>query len=337
MSQPLSTCSTTDACLADRYGRKVDYLRLALTSRCNLRCVYCMREEHAEVVSPKNELSVQEVRRLLKVLAGMGVEKVRFTGGEPLLREDIVELVRLAKSTEGIRKVAITTNGLLLDRYADDLLEAGLDALNFSLDTMDSQRYAEITRRNLFTRVERNLMRILDHPQLEVKVNVLLMRGINTDEISRFVELTRERALTVRFMELMPFDDHQIWRTGRFLGADKMLELLKQHYPAIESVRGTATEYFSFTLPGYRGAVAMIPAFTRNFCSACTRLRVTSSGMAMSCLYAREGTDLRPALTAPDDGTALRELLCRCVREKPRDGREAGSGSPRTSMSEIGG
>ncbi len=337
MSQPLSTGSTTNAELADRYGRKVDYLRLALTSRCNLRCVYCMREEHAEVVAPRNELSVQEVGRLLEVLAGMGVEKVRFTGGEPLLREDIVELVRLAKSTEGIRKVAITTNGLLLDRYADELLEAGLDALNFSLDTMDAQRYAEITRRDLYPRVESNLMRVFGHPGLEVKVNVLLMRGSNTDEIGRFVELTRERAVTVRFMELMPFDDHQIWRTGRFLGADKMLELLRQHYPAIESVRGTATEYFSFTLPGYRGSVALIPAFTRNFCSKCTRLRVTSGGRAMSCLYSREGTDLRPALMASDDGAALRELLQECVHQKPRDGREAGDGAPRTSMSEIGG
>ncbi|MBF0587355.1 GTP 3',8-cyclase MoaA [Prosthecochloris sp. N3] len=327
-----------DGTLADRYGRMVDYVRLAVTSACNLRCVYCMREEHS-VHNPGSELlSRKEIQRLLGVLAGFGVEKVRFTGGEPLLRNDIADLVHDAASIPGIGTVSLTTNGVLLDRYLDSLLAAGLKAVNFSLDTFDRHRYREITRRNLFDRARDNLEMLLGyHEELKIKVNVLLMRGINTAEIRDFVELTRNRPVTVRFMELMPFDDHQIWRTGRFMGYDRILRELQQLYPELQPVRGTATEYYSFTMPGHRGMVAIIPAFTRNFCSRCTRLRITSAGRAISCLYSREGIELLPALRSGADSSEIRRLLYEAVDSKPRDGRHAGGSAVGTSMSEIGG
>ncbi|ASQ91395.1 GTP 3',8-cyclase MoaA [Prosthecochloris sp. GSB1] len=323
--------------LADRFGRSVDYVRVAVTSRCNLRCVYCLREEHPQPGGRGEELRFGEIVRILDVLAGLGVRKVRFTGGEPLLRSDIVDLVGAAKGMTGVETVSLTTNGVLLDRYLDELLAAGLDGVNVSLDTFDRERYRRITRRDLFPRVEANLSRLLEINGLNVKINALVLRGINTDELRRFVELTRHCAVTVRFMELMPFDDHQIWRTGKFMGADKILESLKALYPEIEQLRGSSTEFFSFSPPGYAGRISIIPAFTRNFCSTCTRLRITSSGRALNCLYSRNGTDLIAVLRNGAENREIEELLRKTIDVKPRDGREAGGESPRTSMSEIGG
>ncbi len=321
--------------LTDRYGRSVDYVRIAVTSRCNLRCVYCLREEHGS--SSEEGLRFDEITRVIRVLADCGVRKVRFTGGEPLLRPDIVRLVREAKAVTGVGTVTLTTNGVLLDRHLDELVQAGLDGINLSFDTFDRERYRQMTRRDLFPRVRANLERVVGEKGLKVKINVLVLRGINSDELQRFVELSRDAPVTVRFMELMPFDDHQIWRTGKFMGAGKILESLKAIYPEMEESRGRSTEYFSFSLPGYAGGISIIPAFTRNFCSECSRLRITSTGRVMNCLYAREGADLLAVLRSEAGSGGLEEFFRRTVARKPRDGREAGGSAPRTSMSEIGG
>ena len=324
--------------LVDRYSRSVNYVRVSVTSRCNLRCVYCMREEHGGQGDPAEELRYQEICTILEVLAISGVRKVRFTGGEPLLRDDIVELVRFAKEVVGIETVVLTTNGVLLDRYLDRLVEAGLDGINFSLDTFEGDRYRAITRRGLLPDVLENLECLLRYVDvLHVKINVLLLRGINNSEMGSFVELGRQWPITVRFMELMPFDDHQIWRTGKFMGADTILETLGNIYPALESMQGEATEHFSFCLPGYKGKIAIIPAFTRNFCSQCNRLRITSTGKIISCLYSRDGVDLLEALRNGSGTGELESLFRRAIDIKPRDGREAGRKALRTSMSEIGG
>ncbi|WP_294344757.1 GTP 3',8-cyclase MoaA [Prosthecochloris sp.] len=324
--------------LVDRYNRGVRYVRVSVTSRCNLRCVYCMREEHCGQNVAAEELDYQEICRIIEALAALGVRKVRFTGGEPLLRDDIVDLVRYAKAVDGIETVVLTTNGVLLGHYLDRLLEAGLDGINFSLDTFDEDRYKAITRRNLLPDVLGNFESLLRHAdELQVKINVLLLRGINAGELGRFADLTRQWPVTVRFMELMPFDDHQIWRTGKFMGADKILEMLGNIYPDLESTQGYATEHFSFSLPGYRGSIAIIPAFTRNFCSQCNRLRITSSGRIMSCLYAKNGVDMLAALRSGADNEQLGALFQEAIDMKPKDGRTAGGKAPRTSMSEIGG
>lgn len=207
--------------LTDRFGRTVDYVRIAVTSACNLRCTYCLKED---APTQTQQLDVVETSKLIALLAGMGVRKIRFTGGEPLLHPSIPELVRIAKATPGIDTVCITTNGVLLDRQLDALVEAGLDGVNLSLDTLDREKFTSITRRDRFEQVSKALDRLLATPSLTVKLNTLMLRGINNDEIPAFVELTREHDLTVRFMELQPFDDHQIWRTGRFMGAERIRE-----------------------------------------------------------------------------------------------------------------
>ncbi len=323
--------------LVDTHNRPVEYARISVTSQCNLRCTYCMREEHEPHESSVPSLKKHEIKTIIDVLAGLGITKIRFTGGEPLLRSDIVELVEHAKNTAGIRKVTMTTNGLLLDRYLQRLTDAGLDALNFSIDSLESERYHAITRRNEFERVRANLSKILASKSIRVKVNVVMMRGINCEEMAEFVGLTREDPVTVRFMELQPFDDNQIWRTGKFFGADKIREMLHDRFPDIQQTEGSSTEFFGFRLPGYKGSIAVIPAFTRNFCSCCNRIRITSDGKVISCLYEKEGFNLLPLLRSNSDHEALADVFRSAVAHKPEDGKHAAGNSFRASMSEIGG
>ena len=322
--------------LVDTFGRPIDYVRIAVTSRCNLRCSYCMSEVHEDHSQSDSVLGKQELLAIIEVLVSLGITKIRFTGGEPLLRNDIVELVREAKHA-GIRTVTLTTNGLLLDRFFPALVDAGLDAINFSIDTLDRDLYHTITRRDEYGRVRDNLDRLLESSAIPVKLNVVLMRDINCDDIPRFVALTRDYAVTVRFMELQPFDDNQIWRTGKFMGADKIQELLKNSYPDIQTIRGHATQYFSYTLPGHKGSIAIIPAYTRNFCGDCNKIRLTSDGKIISCLYEKEGLMLLPLLRSNAGREAIAGLFRKAVINKPLDGKHAARDSVRTSMSEIGG
>ncbi len=324
--------------LVDRFGRGIDYVRLSVTSRCNLRCVYCMREEHSNESVSFDELQYDDICRILDVLKVSGIRKIRLTGGEPLLRGDILNIVRYAKTEKRFERVVLTTNGVLLERHIQRLLEEGIDGINISLDTFDVERYREITRRSSLKEVLRSLQCLFDDAvQLDLKINVVMLKGINGFELPDFVELTRNWPVTVRFMELMPFDDHQIWRTGRFMGAGMVYDMLREHYPELESLRGKATEHFSFSLPEYAGTIAIIPAFTRNFCSQCNRLRITSSGKIISCLYSGQHVDLLDALHNGSCNGELVDLLGRAVAAKPRDGRNASDGNHRTSMAEIGG
>ncbi|TLU57703.1 MAG: GTP 3',8-cyclase MoaA [Chlorobium sp.] len=323
--------------LVDHFHRSIDYARIAVTSQCNLRCSYCMREDHAKHAGGVSLLTKQEIDSIIKVLAALGLTKVRFTGGEPLLRRDIAELVRAAKNTTGIKTVSLTTNGLLLDRFLPALIDAGLDAINFSIDTLDHERYKAITRRNEYVRARENLDMLLKSSAIAVKLNVVVMRDINSDELQSFVDLTRDYPITVRFLELQPFDDNQIWRTGRFFSAEKIREMLQQCYPGLQPLTGQSTQYFSYTLSEHKGSVAIIPAFTRNFCSQCNRIRVTSNGTIISCLYEKEGLQLLPLLRGNASDDAIADLFRFAVSQKPEDGKHAGRNSSRTSMSEIGG
>ena len=330
--------STSINPLADRFGRNITYARIAVTSMCNLRCSYCLSEEHHAGLSSGDSMSAGDIERLIYALARLGIRKIRFTGGEPLLRNDIAELVGAAKRTPGIETVSITTNGVLLHRHIDALLNAGLDALNLSIDTLDRDRYRSITRRDKFDQVKANLENLLVRNALPVKLNIVMMRGINSDEIERFMEYTRNHPVTIRFMELQPFDDHQIWRTGRFLGIDKIRELLRQAYPDLRAHRGKSTEYFSFSLPDHEGSAAIIPAYTRNFCSDCNRVRITAEGTIISCLYDKHGIELLPLLQRQAGFDEIAALFMQAAEQKPENGRTEGDGGTlRTSMSEIGG
>ncbi len=330
--------------LVDRHGRVFTYLRLAVNEKCNLRCAYCMPEDGLALSPEADLLSLDEIARIVAVAAMCGVRKIRLTGGEPLLRKDLIEIVRCAATTPGIDSVHLTTNGMLLERHLDTLRGAGLTGLNISLDSLDPARFESITRRRGGEVVLGAVRAALRSGIPSVKLNAVALRGLNDDQFGDFVELTRDEPLGIRFIELMPFDDHQIWKTGRFLKADWIVDRLRMLYPNIEAADGSSTEHFVFRVPGYRGKVAVIPAYTRDLCGTCNRIRVTANGRIRNCLYASREFDLRELLRSGASDADVAARLREAMLAKAADGwsaqHEAGElriAFVRTSMTQIGG
>ncbi len=334
--------------LQDRFGRTFDYVRIAITEKCNLRCTYCMPEEGVALKTKDEILTDDEILRLIRVLASIGIKKVRFTGGEPLVRKEIVKLVEGAAQTPGIKGIHLTTNGILYDRYAKDLREAGLTGVNISLDTMDPERFQTITRRAGVETVQRAIDMAIEVGMPRVKINVVLMRGFNEDELYKFTELTREKPVTVRFIEFMPFDAHQIWESGvHFASAESLVHQIEEFYPGIQNAPGTRTEHHTFQAPGYKGKIAVIPAFTRSLCGNCSRIRVTADGSIRNCLYSDLEYNLRDAMRAGASDDDMIALFRKAFAEKAKDGFESKKQSAakkvkvsdigRVSMTQIGG
>ena len=284
-------------------------------------------------------LTTQEVLRLVHILSTQGVRKVRFTGGEPLVRRDILKLVDGSASTPGVEEVHLTTNGVLLERHMADLGRAGLTGVNISLDTLRPERFHRITRRHGLDEVLQSIQSAVSALQ-SVKVNVVAMRGVNDDEILDFARMTRALPITVRFIELMPFDSAQVWKTGRFLGVDRIRETLTQAWPQMTIVTGSATETWTCQLPQAQGKVALIPAFTRSLCGQCNRIRITADGKLRNCLYSESEYSLRALLREDAADGEIIDTIRRGVMEKKQDGWEAQRATTqrfRVSMTQIGG
>ena len=271
--------------LLDQFGRTFDYLRIAVNEKCNLRCIYCMPEKGVPFKPENKLLNTLEITRLVKIAASLGVKKIRFTGGEPLLRKDITELIQAAAGTPGIRSVHLTTNGIFLESAISELQEAGLTGVNISLDTLNPERFKKITRRNGLAQVMAGLDAALATGSLLTKLNVVAMRNFNEDELDRFAGLTKDHEIVVRFIELMPFDSQQIWKTGKFYGVDQIISDLHQTFPHLVIDQGTRTEHNIYRVPGYRGKIAVIPAYSRHLCGACNRIRITADGKILNCLF----------------------------------------------------
>lgn len=337
---------STDSVLRDRFGRVFDYLRIAITDRCNLRCVYCMPEEGIDFAAQEQLLRTEEILRLIRVASQLGVRKIRFTGGEPLVHKDIVALVRGAARTPGIQTVHLTTNGVLLPGLAGSLRRAGLYGLNISLDTLHGERFQKCTRRPGIERVLAGLDKAVELDFPSIKINVVALRGFNDDEIHGFAALTQRAPITVRFIELMPFDAHQIWRSGYFVSTEALLKRFKELYPNCEVASGSATEYRIFQIPGHAGRVAFIPSYTRSLCSDCTRIRLTADGRIRNCLYSEKEYGLLDHLRNGGSDEDVAHVLREAMWEKLEDGRAAQrqawerrgkNGGTRESMTQIGG
>jgi len=346
-SSPSSTVNEY-APLQDTYGRTFDYVRIAVTEKCNLRCTYCMPEEGVDFKNGEQILSTEEISRVINVLARMGTKKVRFTGGEPLVRKDIVKLVEAAVNTQGIQTVHLTTNGIIFPKYAKDLREAGLTGVNISLDTFNKEKFLKITRRKGEDKVLESIRIAQELGFPRVKVNTVVMRGFNDEELDAFCELTKDNEITVRFIEFMPFDAHQIWETGEhFLSAETMIRHLKKKYPNIQLASGTRTEHHIFHVPGYKGKIAIIPAFTRSLCGNCSRIRLTADGGIRNCLYSDQEFTLLDMLRNNCTDDEIAGKFRRAFKEKSRDGFESRKKaavkestikfSGRSSMTQIGG
>ena len=325
--------------LIDRFGRTFNYLRIALNEMCNLRCIYCMPEGGIPF-KPKNEImTTEEILRIVTIVSELGVNRIRFTGGEPLLRRDIVKLIENTSMISGIDSVHMTTNGVLLNRLAETLQRSGLSGINISIDTLNPEKYIQITRRDEVMRALEGLEAAKTVGIPSIKVNAVALRGFNDNEIVEFVELTKNYPLTVRFIELMPFDAHQIWKTGKFFSGEHIQKELKDHFPNIKITDGTATEHSVFQVPDYAGKIAVIPSYSRNFCGNCNRIRITADGKIRNCLYAHNEFNLKDLMRSGAREEEMKELILSAMWKKLFDGwtaQRSGNDS-RKSMTQIGG
>ena len=291
--------------MLDQLGRSIKYLRLSVTERCNYRCAYCMPPGGPEGLT--ESLSAMELLEIARQAAALGAFKVRLTGGEPLVRGDILDICRGVSGVPGVRSLAMTTNGSRLSGMAKDLRAAGVSRVNISIDSLKPERYREITGCGRLQDALDGLDAALHAAFERVKLNVVLMGGVNDDEIGDFVALTRNRPLDVRFIELMPIGPSASWPKQRFLPAGEVLARCPDLTPL-----GRAGVSERYKMPGYLGEVGLIRPITGCFCAACDRIRVTADGMLKPCLHAREEIPLK-GLT----GEALREAIARGILAKP--------------------
>ncbi|XP_069358074.1 molybdenum cofactor biosynthesis protein 1 isoform X2 [Maniola hyperantus] len=302
--------------LVDLHGRKHDYLRISLTERCNLRCQYCMPAEGVPLSARSALLSRDELLRLARVFAALGVRKLRLTGGEPTLRADLLDVVQGLSELRGVHTVAMTSNGLALTRRLPALQRAGLSALNLSLDSLRAERFERMARRPGLSHVLASLDLALQLGLPSVKINTVLMKGFNDDEICDFVELTKDREVDVRFIEFMPFAGNE-WRDSRMVSERAALDAVRRRHPQLRAAAPapcrTATMW---QVPGYRGRVGFISSMSVPFCGSCNRLRLTADGNLKVCLFGAAETNMRDALRGGADTGELVELVRGALRRK---------------------
>ncbi|NXI71087.1 MOCS1 protein, partial [Anseranas semipalmata] len=306
------------AFLTDSFGRQHNYLRISLTEKCNLRCQYCMPEEGVQL-TPKSELlTAQEIITLARLFVKEGVEKIRLTGGEPLIRPDVVDIVGQLYKLEGLKTIAVTTNGINLARLLPRLKEAGLNAINISLDTLVPAKYEFIVRRKGFHKVMEGIHKATELGYRPVKVNCVVMRGFNEDELLGFVEFTKDLPLDVRFIEYMPFDGNK-WNFKKMVSYKEMLDTIKQRWPELEKLPCEASSTAkSYKVPHFQGQISFITSMSEHFCGSCNRLRITADGNLKVCLFGSSEVSLRDHLRSGASQEELVQIIGAAVGRKKK-------------------
>jgi molybdenum cofactor biosynthesis protein A len=271
--------------LYDNHGRIINYVRLAVTDRCNLRCFYCMPEEGIAFAPKSQILSYEEMVRVITVLSEMGISKVRLTGGEPFVRRDIMQLIESIAALKGIKKIALTTNGTLTTPYIKDFKKNKLTSVNLSLDSLDAKRFFEVTRRDEYHKVMETLDELLKH-DIDTKINCVVMQGKNEQDILPLVEMARHAPLSIRFIEEMPFNGTGQHPKDWIWSHKKIIEHIKEAHPSLEKIPDEPNSTsFNYKIDGFQGSVGVIAAYTRSFCGSCNRIRLTPQGLLKTCLY----------------------------------------------------
>ena len=306
----------------DQYGRKIEYLRLSLTDRCNLRCRYCMPEEGVQKMPPEELLTFEEIMTVLRPLAQRGIKKVRLTGGEPLVRRGLPKLLRGIARLPGIEQVALTTNGVLLAEMAESLLEAGLTELNISLDTLQAAVFNELTRRNLWDRVMAGIDKVRALGLRQVKINCVPLSGINEQELPMLAALAKDWQVKVRFIELMPVGC--AWQSGYHgVPSQTVRQQLEAAYGTLMPAAGAEQGIFGparyYKIPGWAGEIGFIDALEHKFCHSCNRVRMTADGCLKLCLNQRTGLDVKALLRRGVGGEELGRLIEQAVYQKPAE------------------
>ena len=301
--------------MIDKLNRKIEYMRISVTDRCNLRCVYCMPEEGIENISHEEILSYDEIIRICKCIANLGIKKIKITGGEPLVRKDIIDLIKEIKEIDGIDEVTITTNGVLLYEMADQLYEAGIDAINISLDTLNRDKFLKITRRDKYENVSMAIDKLIDLG-VRVKINCLAIKEHNLSEIVKIAAYSKNNNIDVRFIELMPIGYGKNY-TG--ISNEVILGLLEDEYGSFKKVKekrgnGPAVYYKNDEFKGYIG---LISAISNEFCETCNRVRLTANGFLKLCLHYNKGIDLKEPIRSDITDKELENMIYHAIRNKP--------------------
>ncbi|XP_060018808.1 molybdenum cofactor biosynthesis protein 1 isoform X4 [Lagenorhynchus albirostris] len=306
------------AFLTDSFGRRHSYLRISLTEKCNLRCQYCMPEEGVPLTPKADLLTTEEILTLARLFVKEGVDKIRLTGGEPLIRPDVVDIVAQLHQLEGLRTIGVTTNGINLARLLPQLQEAGLSTINISLDTLVPAKFEFIVRRKGFRKVMEGIHKAIELGYSPVKVNCVVMRGLNEDELLDFVALTEGLPLDVRFIEYMPFDGNK-WNFKKMVSYKEMLDTLRQQWPELEKLpEEESSTAKAFKIPGFRGRVSFITSMSEHFCGTCNRLRITADGNLKVCLFGNSEVSLRDHLRAGASEEELLRIIGAAVGRKKR-------------------
>jgi len=327
--------------LRDSWGREIKSVRVSVTDKCNFRCTYCMPAEGLEWLGRDAILTFEETARLARLFAQLGVEEVRLTGGEPLVRRDLPVLVEMLARIEGVTDLSLTTNGVLLDRYAKPLVDAGLQRLNVSLDSLNHVRFAEITRRDALDAVLRGLEEAERYPELRpIKINCVAVKGFTETEVPALAELARRKPYVVRFIEFMPLDADEAWREDDVLTGGEIRSIIEELHGPLEELPAKASSTARrFRFADGAGELGFVNPVSEPFCSSCDRIRLTADGQLRTCLFSRREWDLKTPLRSGAGDDELIELIRFAVRHKELKHKINDPGFTRASrsMSQIGG
>ena len=318
--------------MRDSFGRDINYLRISLTDRCNLRCKYCMPEDGIAKCDHDEVLSLEEIYKIIVEFVEIGVDKIRFTGGEPLVRKGIVDLISKVSKLEGVREIAMTTNGILLKDMASDLKKAGLNRVNISLDTLDREKYKKITRGGDLDKTLEGIKEAKRVGLTPIKINTVLIGGFNEDEAEKLINLTFKNDIDVRFIELMPIGEASSWAEEKFISNKNILDKVKGLEAVKREDKSSPAVYYK--LPGAIGRVGIINPISCKFCQDCNRVRLTSNGKLKMCLHSNREIDLKTPLRGGED---LKEIIVRSILEKEESHHLEDGEYINRNMNEIGG
>ncbi|SIQ81059.1 GTP 3',8-cyclase MoaA [Maribacter ulvicola] len=309
--------------LIDNHNRAINYLRLAVTDRCNLRCNYCMPEEGINFAKNDKLFTIDELVKLSKIVVSQGIDKIRITGGEPFVRKDLMVLLRSLSKLDGLNDISVTTNATLIGPFIDELKELGIKNINVSMDAINRETFERITRRNHYDVVYNNMIRLITEG-FNVRVNFIALDGQNTDDILPMLELTKHYNVSVRYLEEMPFN-----------GGSKEFQTIKWDFKTIlEHIRNEHPDYYklespktstsiNYKIPGFKGTFGVIPSFSRTFCGSCNRLRISATGDVITCLYAKASANLREIMRADDMEENIKKEILKAVGSRAKTGFEA--------------